>query len=417
MFARRFGRTAPALAAAAALFALAAPSPASADTVTVWNGHAAQALMVNAGQGPFVAVHMAMVHGAVYDAVNAIDGRYTPYLVAPQSMPMDSKEAAAATAAYRVLLHLAPSQAGDLTTKYEDSLDDIPDGLSKTRGIAIGEQTAAAMILHRTGDGRFGPPGFVLPPVLMPGTWRPVLPLFINDPQAWLRNVRPFMVPSATRFRSNGPPDLTSNKYALEFNEVKSVGALNSSTRTPDQTHAARYWAEIPPNTWSRVARGISVREGVSLPDNARLFAMLYMTASDAFITVWESKQYWCFWRPITAIREAHTDDNPRTARDETWVPLINNPPYPDEPSGHASLSSSFVATLQEFYGTDNMAWTDTNLAGFTRNYTSFSQAIEEVINARVWSGIHFRTADKHGAKIGRQVAEWRREHFFQRRH
>lgn len=414
---RRSRRISPVIAAVAALFALATPAPASADTVTDWNRHACQALMINAGQGPFVAVHMAMVHGAVYDAVNAIDGRYTPYLSSPPSLPMDSKEAAAATAAYRVLLHLAPTQAEDLTDKYEDSLDDIPDGISKTRGIAIGEQTATAMIAHRTGDGRFGPPGFILPPTLSPGVWRPTLPQFVNDPQAWLRNVRPFMVPSATRFRSNGPFDLTSNKYALEFNEVKSIGSLTSGTRTADQTHAARYWAELPPNTWSRVARGISVREGVSIADNARLFAMLYLTNADAFITTWESKQYWLFWRPITAIREAHTDGNPRTQRDENWLPLINTPPYPDEPSGHATLSASFVATLQEFYGTDNMAWTDTNLAGLTRNYTTFSQAIEEVIDARVWSGIHFRTADKHGAKIGRQVAEWRREHFFLRRH
>jgi PAP2 superfamily len=420
LLAKRFGRVALVVAAIAAAFALASPSPAHADTVTDWNEHACQALMINAGQPAFVAIHMAMVHGAVYDAVSAIDGGYQPYLSAPPTLPMDSKEAAAATAAYRVLMHLQPGQGTDLTTKYGQSLAAIPDGLSKTRGIAIGEQTAAAMILNRTGDGRFGAPGFTVHSPLMPGDWRPVLPMFVNDPAGWLRNVRPFMIPNATKFRSKGPNDLTSNKYAKEFNEVKSLGSLTSTTRTADQELAARYWAEIPPNTWSRIAVKLVEREGVSLVDNARFFAQVYMTASDAFITVWDSKDHYSFWRPITAIHEAANDGNPRTQPtqpNDAWRPLIANPPYPDEPSGHASLSASFVATLQELFGTDQMAWTDTNRGGFTRSFTSFSQAIEDVIDARVWSGIHFRTADKHGAKIGRQVAEWRREHYFQPRH
>jgi hypothetical protein len=146
---------------------------------------------------------------------------------------------------------------------------------------------------------------------------------------------------------------------------------------------------------------------------------MLYLTAADALIGVWDDKAHWTFWRPITAIREADTDGNPATAKDEAWLPLIANPPYPEHPSGHAGLSGSFVATLQDFFGTDHVAWSDTNNAGLTRSFTRFSQAIEEVVDARVWSGIHLRTADQQGAKIGGQVAKWREWHYFQavRRH
>jgi hypothetical protein len=147
--------------------------------------------------------------------------------------------------------------------------------------------------------------------------------------------------------------------------------------------------------------------------ENARLFAMLYMSGADALISVWDDKAHFSFWRPITAIREADTDGNSATAPDAAWLPLIPNPPYPEHSSGHTGLSGSFVATLQDFFGTDKLAWTDTNNAGLTRGFTRFSQAIDEIIDARVWSGIHFRTADEQGARIGRQVAKWRKQHYF----
>jgi hypothetical protein len=194
---------------------------------------------------------------------------------------------------------------------------------------------------------------------------------------------------------------------------VKSLGSATSTERTADQTHAARYWAENPPATWSRVFRTLSAQQGVSLVDNARLFGLLYMTAADALITVWNDKAYYLFWRPITAIREADTDGNPATEQDADWLPLTATPPYPEHSSGHAGLSGSFVRTLQQFFGTDEIGWTDTNNAGLTRSFTRFSQAIDEVVDARVWSGIHFRTADEQGARIGKQVANYRHAHYF----
>src|SRR6185503_10018597 len=211
------------------------------------------------------------------------------------------------------------------------------------------------------------------------------------------------------QFRSAGPDPLTSRRYARDFDEVKAYGsAAADSPRSADQTHMARYWAENPPGTWTRVFRTLSAQQGLSLAENARLYAMLYTSGADALITVWDDKDHYMFWRPITAIRRADTDGNPLTDKDETWLPLIPTPPYPDHPSGHAGLSGSFVATLQDFFGTDRIGWTDTNNAGLMRSFTRFSQAIDEVVDARVWSGIHFRNTDEQGARIGRQVAGWR---------
>jgi hypothetical protein len=406
-----------ALLLVAALTVLAAPAVARADAVTQWNANAANALFVVAAQGPQASVpHLAMVHGAMYDAVNAIDGGHEGYLLTSRvAQPFDSEDAAAAAAAHRVLLNIVPAQQAVLDAQYAASLAAIPDGSAKTRGIAVGEAAAAAMIAARTDDGRFG--AYRFPVGSGPGAWRPVLPAFVNDPNAWLKDVRPFLIKSGTQFQSDGPLSLTSRKYAREFDEVKSLGSATSTTRTADQTLAARYWAENPPQTWSRIFRALSVQQGLSLADNARLFAMLYMTAADALITVWNDKAHYLFWRPITAIREADTDGNPWTKADPDWLPLIPTPPYTEHSSGHSGLSGSFVATLQDFFCTDHMSWTDTNNGGLTRSFTRFSQAIDEIVEARVWSGIHFHTADVQGAKIGRQVAKWRERHFFKAVH
>jgi hypothetical protein len=405
-----------ALVAVAALLALAAP-PARADTVTEWNLNATNALIATAAQPPQVSMpHLAMVHGAVYDAVNAIDGGHEGYLISSRlARRSDSKEAAAATAAYRVLVHLAPAQQATLDALYATSLAGIADGSSKTRGIAVGEAAAAAMIAARTDDGRFGPFRFTVGSG--PGVWKPVLPAFVNDPNAWLKDVEPFLIRSSSQFRSEGPLELTSRKYAREFDEVKSLGSETSTTRTADQTLAARYWAENPPGTWSRIFRTLSANEGLSLVENARFFAVLYLTGADALISVWDDKAHRSFWRPITAIREADTDGNPRTEQDAGWLPLIATPPYPEHPSGHTGLSGSIVKTLQQFFGTDRVAWSDTNNAGLTRSFTRLSQAIDEIVDARVWSGIHFRTADEQGERIGKQVARYRQQRYFEPEH
>jgi hypothetical protein len=397
--------------------ALAAPALANASAVTQWNVNATNALIGTAGQAPPVsALHLAMVHGAIYDAVNAIDGGYTPYLVSPEATPFDSQDAAAVTAAYEVLISIVPAQQPALVVLRDASLAAIPDGLPKTQGIAVGHAAANAMIAARTGDGRFGAPGFPVPAVPAPGQWRPVLPMFVNDPNAWLRNVTPFMIQSSSQFRTKGNWDITSPQYTREFNEVKSLGSVGSTERTQHQTDAALYWAVHPVATWSRIVRMLDAQAGLSTADAARLYAQLYLTASDALISVWDDKAYWSFWRPITAIREADTDGNPATEADPGWLPLVATPPYPEHPSGHLGLSSSFVETLQEFFNTDHMSWTDT-AAGKTLSYTRLSDALNEIISVRVWSGIHFRTADEQAAHLGKLVAKWRKHHYFKALH
>jgi hypothetical protein len=398
---------------AIALAALAGPSPAGADTVTQWNATASNALMVTAAQDArLVVIHLAMVQGAVYDAVNAIDGGYEPYLISTRlATPFDSKDAAAATAAYRVLLNLVPAQEPTLTAQYVASLATIPDGTSKTRGIAVGEAAAAAMIAARTADGRFGAPGFAFGPGA--GIWRPVLPAFGNDPIAWLKDIKPFLIDGPEAFRSKGPYALTSRRYAREFNQVKELGSATSTARTADQTHAALYWAENPPRTWNRIFHMLSTQRGLSLTENARFFGMLYLTAADAFVCIWDDKAFWSFWRPIAAIREADTDGNSDTVADPTWAPLVPTPPYPDHPSGHAGFSGSVIATLQDFFGTDEIALTDTNVGGRTRSWTRLSQMIDEIVLARMWSGIHFLNPDEQGAEMGEKIAKYRAKHYF----
>ena len=396
-----------------AVLALAAPAVARADTVTDWNANASNALFTVAGQAPPVGVlHMAMVHGAVYDAVNAIDGRYEPYLYRGRRGAFwASKDAAAATAAYRVLVSIVPAQQAQLELLYNASLAALPNTSAKWIGVGNGEHAAAAMIAARTNDGRFGAPGF--PVGLLPGQWRPVLPAFANDPNGWVRNVKPFVLQSPSQFRSAAPFPLTSAAYATEFNQVKAIGSLNSATRTMFQTNSAMYWAESPVRTWNRIMRTLSAQRGLTLEENARLFAMANMVVADTAINVWDDKAFYGFWRPITAIREADLDGNAATVADPNWLPLLANPPYPDHTSGASGVAGGFTKALEYVLGTDNVAWSDTNLGGLTRSFTRLSDARNEVVDARVWSGIHFLRPDVLGALVGTNVADWANTHFF----
>jgi hypothetical protein len=408
-----------------ALIALVAPSSVGASAVTQWNANATSFLTgAAAWQAPPVSMlHLAMVHGAVFDAVNAIDGGYTPYLVLPDATPFDSQDAAAATAACLVLTNIlgnpalaattAPAQLPALATLCQNAIDAIPASPAKTGGINAGVAAANAMIAARTGDGRFGP--FRFATGTAPGVWRPPLAPFTIDPNSWIKDVTPFMTRNSS-FRTRGPWALTSPQYAREFNEVKSIGSLTSTTRTQHQTDAALYWAVHPGATWSRIVRGLDTEAGLSTADGARLYAQLYLTAADSAISIWAEKARWSFWRPITAIREADTDGNPATEADPGWLPLVANPPYPEHPSGHLGLSGSFVETLQEFFGTDEIGWSDT-IGTRTMTYTRLSEALDEIIELRIWSGIHFRAADEQSAELAKNVANWRKAHYFKKRH
>jgi hypothetical protein len=414
------------------LFAVVAPAPATnaapPDTVVQWNQNATDALLTSttaalpgAGQSPPVATpHLAMVQGAVYDAVNAIDGHYQPYLGSPAALPSYSKDAAAATAAYEVLvdpsLRVPDLRKADLAAKHAASLAAVTDVAARNGGSAVGHAAASAMLAARADDGRFGSYRFPVPTNPTAGQWRPDLPGFVSDPNAWVARVTPFMVNSRDQFRSDGPNALASAEYAADFAEVKAVGSRAiTTTRTAEQTDAARFWTENAIGMWSRIFRGLSAARGLTLVENARFFAMLYLTGADAAITCWADKAYWSFWRPITAIREAANDGNPATEADAAWLPLIDTPPYPDHSSGHSCLSGSIVYTLQDFFGTDKIGFSETSsVTGTTRSFARFSDAIKEIVLARVWSGLHFRDADTSGANIGKHVAHWRQKYYFQ---
>jgi hypothetical protein len=419
---------------ALALVALASLKVVRADAVTDWNLIASNAIVVTAGQPPQVSsLSFAMVQGAVYDAVNAIDRGHQPYLVQPNANPTDSKEAAAATAAFRVLVGFAdlpglfPAQIPTLQSQYDAYVAALPNNPpgSRTAGITIGETTARAMLEARLNDGRFGPPPQLYPPA--PGIWRPTPPNFANDPAPWIGNVLPFLVPSAEMLRTDGPNALTSADYAEDFNEVKELGSLTSITRTADQTDAAIFWQDHAHALFNRVFRALAASERLDIVDTARLFAMENLAAADASIGCWNDKYYWQFWRPITAIREADTDGNPDTEADPTWLPLFDpttpvcnppllvTPPFPDHPSGHACNTSAFVHTLQNFFGTDRIAVSVfSNKSCTWRSFDRFSDILKEVIDARVWAGIHFRTADTQGAVLGKKVAHYLKRHYFQ---
>jgi hypothetical protein len=412
----------------AAVVLFAAPAHARADTVTDWNGYASTAIVANAGQPPPVSVlSFAMVQGAVYDAVNAIDRGHRPYLSEPPAGPSDSKDAAAATAAFRVLVALFPTQQTTLQPLYDTSLaaiQDTPPG-AKAAGIATGEAAASAMLFARANDGRFGS----FTPVIgtLPGAWRPTPPLFANDPAPWVANVRPFLVPDVEMLRTDGPNALTSRAYAKDFKEIKKVGSLHSTTRTPDQTDAAIFWQDHLFGFWNRVFRTLATSRQLDIVDSARLFASANLAAADAAIGCWNDKYHWNFWRPITAIREAASDGNPATRADPTWTPLFDpatpvatppalvTPPFPDHPSGHNCAAGAIVRTLQYFFDTDNIAFTATsNKSGTARTFHRLSDALAETIKARVWAGIHFRTADVQGARLGNKVARYLHNHYFQ---
>jgi hypothetical protein len=361
--------------------------------------------------------------------VNATEPRHhRPYLLKRRFSARASQEAAVATAAYRVLSDLVaavpssvpfPARASvlnSLADRYADSLAEIPDRPFKDQGIAAGTAAADAMIEARRNDGRFGPSQWV--PSSAAGHWQPLLNTAGNpilDPTPWVGGVEPFLVRSAAQFRTAGPVALSSAAWAAEFNEVKSLGSLTSTVRTPAQTHIALYWQSTPVHTWNTIARDLVAREKLDLADSARLFAMQNLSAADAAITCWSDKYHYDFWRPWNAITRADEDGNPATERDLDWKPLLTAP-YPDHPSGHLCLDGAHLRVMEKFFGTDGIAFDAVSLPfpGETRHFTAFSGALSEIREARIWAGLHYRTADVQAEILGRNVADYMRANYFQ---
>jgi hypothetical protein len=374
--------TVGALVGALGVFGASASPPAEADATAViqWNQIATSTLVAFPGPAggapPALQIHLGMVQGAVYDAVNTITPKHhRPYLLKRRFSAAASGEAAVATAAYRVLSHIVSTVPAGITfanratllqtlaAQYDASLAAVPDNSFKRQGIDAGNAAADAMIAAREGDGRFGPSQWV--PNSNPGHWDPVAPNGTTalDPTAWVGGVKPFLMQSSSQFRSPGPNALTSAAYTAEFLEVKALGGdgmTTPSARTPTQTHNAIFWQSAggPALLWSGVARNLAADSdsGLDLADSARLLAMMNLSGADAAINCWNDKYHFDFWRPFQAIRRAAQDGNPLTSPDPTWTPLFSAP-YPEHTSGHMCLDGAHLRTLQVFFGTDVMEY------------------------------------------------------------
>lgn len=382
---------------------------ASADVVLDWN-----VIMLNTigGQNPFAQARFAAItQTAVFEAVNAITGDYDPYLGTIVAPPGASAEAAAVAAAHGVLKNYFPASAASLDAARASSLAAIPNGQAKVDGITVGEAAAAAMIADRANDGS-APPQFYTPPSANPGEWQTTPPLCPPAGGILLhwRNVTPFGIQSSDQFRSDPPPALTSNKYRKDYNEVKEVGELNSPARPQDRTDVARYFAVATPvHLWSQAISQASAAQGKSLSENARAFALLTMAISDGLVSSIETKYHYVFWRPYTAIRAGDTDGNPKTDPDPLWTTFIPTPCFPSYPSAHASGSYAGRTIAEKIFssGVHDITLSHPVIPDVTLHYTKFSQITNDIDDARVYGGIHFRFDQEAGARQGRRVGSY----------
>jgi hypothetical protein len=417
------------------LFMTLGSGPVAADEVIRWS-ELANRLALNSGLNPLHQTRMqAMMHAAMHDAVNAVERRYRPYSLGVAVTPGASPEAAAATAAYRVLLDQhsqlvalgSPPQQAELDAAYALSLASIPSGSAKTLGVGIGQAAASQILSLRVADGAYlqpvRDPNF--PQGTAPGEHRFTPPLLFAFGSRW-GSVPPFVLDYSQRFWPNKPYALRSKQYAADFNEVKSLGGDASTTpslRTPDQTQIALFWVETSPVGWNRIARTVSAQRALNLWENARLFALLNLALADGYMASFDAKYVFRFWRPVAAIREAATDGNDETTADPAWTSLLPTPAMPDHDSAHSVEGGAAAEVLERFFGSArfNFRTCSTTLPAGSRcddpspvyrSYSSFSQAALENGLSRIYVGFHFRRAVTEGLEHGRKIGRWAFQHF-----
>jgi hypothetical protein len=399
----------------------ATPTTMAADDPTViadWNEIAVTTLLGDTTKQLVEDfLYMGFVQAAVYDAVVGVEGRYAPYRFHAHAPHGTSAQAAAVAAAHKVLVTYVPSAQASLDAAYAASLAKLPDGKAKTRGIAFGTRAADHLIRLRANDGRNAPILFTQPPA--PGVWRPTPPGLLPMSAPWMGFVRPLLVRSATQFAPPPPPALTPARYTRDFNEVKALGSLTSTERTEAQTSTAQFFSGNALVQYNTALRDqVTVRD-LDIVDAARMFAAIDMSLADAEISVWYAKYVDGFWRPITAINLAETDGNPATVADPTWVPLLTTPPYPDYPSGYNVVNSTVSHGLEDLFRTRHLRLTliSTAVPGVQRHYDSGRALRRDVVDARVWLGIHFRFADTASRDLGRRLTAWTLDHYFRPLH
>jgi len=390
------------------------PSAARADVLLDWNEIAARTVIP--GQSPFAQARlMAIVHLAMFEAVNAVTGEYEPYLSNPiTAPPVTSADAAAIAAAYKVLKNYFPGNVA-IDTDRANALAAIPDGLAKTNGIDVGEDAADAMIALRAADGS-APATFFVPSSTSAGDWQMTVGCTAagGNFYQW-KDVTPFGIESPSDFLLPAPPSLPSNKYAKDYFEVKTVGALNSTDRPAERAEVARLYAASSPSfAVSSAARQVAAAKGLSLSENARAFALIMMGINDSLIASFYNKYHYIYWRPETAIPAGAVDGNDKTDLDATYAPFIPTPCFPSYPSNHASGTNGGLEMMRRLFGAAGHDITFTNTvpplrslpsAVITRHYTQLKQIADDVDDARVYGGIHYRFDQEGGNVLGRAIA------------
>jgi hypothetical protein len=386
-------------------------TPAGADVVADWNLIANQTIFgaVPPRPGPTAILDFAVVHAAMHDAVQAIEKRYELYAF-PIANASGSPVAAVAVAAHDVLIARFPPQAGTLDTLLQSYLSSR--GLLGNAGVLVGKQAAANIIAMRAGDRSFPSNPEIFVGGTAPGEWRPTLPAFAPMASPWLGAVEPFTLKDPTQLRASPPPpQLKSGEYTRDYNEVKALGSVGSTVRTPAQTALASFYSDNFISLWQRTLRGIAVANISNISDSARAFALANMAAADAVITAWDNKRYWNFWRPITAIREGDNDGNPQTAGDPNWLPFLVTPPYPEYTSGANNLNAAMTRTLELLLGDKTTFSVTSAVSNQTITYHRFSDMADDVVNVRIYQGIHFRSADEVARRQGTRAADWAASH------
>lgn len=389
------------------------------NAVTHWNEVASNTVNVPAAatgsaaeQRPTDSVDLAVVHLAIYNALAAITGLYQPYGGFTQTIASAdvSQQAAVAAAAYGVLNGMFPNRSAQYQAAYDSFLGAIPDDAAKAEGVAVGTAAASAMLALRGDDGR----SVVLAPYVpgtTPGRFRGMNPVARHFP-----SIKPFALTSAAQFRAPPPPALDSETYASDFNETRLLGAAVGSTRTDTQLETARFYTEAPAAYWQRNLRRFAMSDA-SLVEQARLMAMLFTVEADAGIACFDSKYHYEFWRPQSAIPLADTDGNPATNPDTAWTPVVPTPNHPEYPAAHGCITAAIAETLKTYYRTDQLEFTlDSTVTGTTRNFTTTQAMVDDVKNARVYGGMHFRNSTLRGAELGTSVAQWALQQNFQAR-
>ena len=381
------------------------------NAVTDWNNiavtEARKSSAPGAATGGAMAIYLAYMQLAVYNAVNTIDGSFEPYKYSLTAPADASADAAAIEAAYRMLLYLLPDRAAALSAQYTTSLSAIPDGPEKANGQSVGLASAIALIQLRANDGRGASVPYSFPSIPTAGIW--ILTPGITAPQTpWVGQMRPFTFDDPAQFLPDEPPpDLGSQTWADDYNQVKALGAANSTVRTPQQTEIGLFWTEPTPPQYSRMLRAKATELNLSLVDTARLFAMAYASAADGIIGCWNAKYHFSFWRPVTAIRNGDIDGNPDTVADASWSPLVTTPAHPEYPSAHACITGALANTLKAYFGTPNLQISiDSTVTGTTHNFNSVREWQKEVEFARIYTGFHYHHSMVQGFVLGHKVAQ-----------